>query len=65
MAQVSPDFYTPTNYEHFYKWVSYWYQIQAILHTHPASVLEIGPGTGVMSDYLRNRLGIKSTRTSN
>lgn len=61
MSQVSPEFYNPSNYEHLYRWVSYWYQIQAVLRARPTTVLEIGPGTGVMSHYLRNRLGIEVT----
>lgn len=61
MPQVSPEFYNPSNYEHLYRWISYWYQIQAVLRARPVTVLEIGTGTGIMSDYLRNRLGIKVT----
>jgi SAM-dependent methyltransferase len=61
MAQVLPDHYGPSIYEHLYRWISYWYQIQAILRANPSTVLEIGPGTGVLTNYLRNRLGIKVT----
>lgn len=61
MVQVSSSHYTPCTYEHLYRWISYWYQIQAILRATPRTVLKIGPGTGVVTDYLRNRLGIRVT----
>lgn len=35
--------------------MAYWYQLRALARTGARSVLEIGRGTGVVSDYLRRR----------
>lgn len=36
------------------RWLSYWYQLQLIRFTNPKSVLEVGPGGGVVTRELRN-----------
>ena len=41
--------------------MAYWYQIQAVSKAGASDVLEIGRGTGVVSDYLRGRLGLNVT----
>lgn len=35
------------------RWLSYWYQLSLLLKAKPASVLEIGPGGGVVTRALR------------
>ncbi len=53
--------YTPqvdkSHYGHSYqsrdRWLSYFYQLKQVKSQHPASVLEIGPGLGVVTDFLR------------
>jgi len=39
-------------------WISYWYQIYEVLKTNPKTVLEIGPGSKIVTNYLRG-IGIK------
>lgn len=51
--QVEAAFYGFTSYVHLQRWISYWYQIDAVLRQKPATVLEIGPGTGVTTAALR------------
>jgi SAM-dependent methyltransferase len=61
MPQVASDFYDSGSYDELHRWISYWYQIQAVVRAEPANVLEIGCGTRVMSDYLRNQVNIDVT----
>lgn len=39
-------------------WISYWYQLYEVLNTKPKTVLEIGPGNKIVSNFLGS-LGIK------
>ena len=59
--QVTLDHYKPEQYEELHRWISYWYQIQSIIRSGAKSVLEIGLGTGIVTHYLRHRLGLKVT----
>jgi hypothetical protein len=61
LVQVPDDHYRPANYDELHRWTSYWYQIQSIVRTGARTVLEIGVGSGVLSSYLRSRLGIQVT----
>lgn len=61
MTQVSPGFYNCETYDTRQRWLSYWYQIQAINRAKPKSILEIGCGQGLLSHYLRHNLGINVT----
>lgn len=60
-VQVGPDHYAAGSYDEWHRWVSYWHQIQAVRRTSARTVLEVGVGTGVLSEYLRRRLGISVT----
>ncbi|WP_054160980.1 class I SAM-dependent methyltransferase [Rhodopseudomonas sp. AAP120] len=51
--QVEADFYQFTSYVHLQRWISYWYQIDAILRHAPRTVLEIGPGNGLTTAALQ------------
>lgn len=43
------------------RWVSVWYQINEILNANPKTVLEVGPGLGVVGFYLKSNTGIEYT----
>src|SRR6266404_9387668 len=60
-VQVGTDHYGPANYDALHRWISYWYQMQAIVRCRPSTVLEIGIGSGVLNRYLRDRLGLEVT----
>ncbi|MDE2001609.1 MAG: class I SAM-dependent methyltransferase [Patescibacteria group bacterium] len=53
--QVNRDVYEGGRYEHAGRWASYYYQIKNILQTAPENVLEIGPGSGVTSWFLKSQ----------
>ncbi len=40
------------------RWSSYYYQIREVLRLCPGSILEVGIGNSVVSDYLRRRVGL-------
>jgi len=61
LVQVSTDHYQSHKYDELHRWISYWYQIQAVARSGARSVLEIGVGSGVLSSYLRSRLGMQVT----
>ena len=52
--QVAPEHYDFEAYDDRERWMSYWYQLRAVLSVRPRTVLEIGPGTGVFRSYLQN-----------
>lgn len=58
--QVKKDHYFSLRYDTKQRWVSYWYQINAVLESEPKNVLEIGIGNKIVSNYIRN-LGINIT----
>ena len=60
-VQVSQDHYQTSRYDELHRWISYWYQIQAVSRHRPRNVLEIGVGSGVLSRYLADRLSIDVT----
>jgi len=45
--------YMKIDYNKKSRFISYWYQINEILNLKPSSILEVGIGTGFVSDYLR------------
>ncbi len=59
--QVSKDHYKFENYTDIPRWVSYWNQIKEVLELKPKSVLIIGPGDGVVSDYLKKHIDLVHT----
>ncbi|MCK9438560.1 class I SAM-dependent methyltransferase [Patescibacteria group bacterium] len=42
-------------YDHHSRWMSYWHQIKNIFDLEPNSIVEIGVGSGVLSEYLKKR----------
>lgn len=42
------------------RWISFWYQIMEVNKTCPATVLEIGPGSGIVSEILK-KMNIRVT----
>jgi hypothetical protein len=57
MPQVLPEHYS-LKYDSRDRWLSYWYQIQAVARAGAQSVVEVGSGSGVLSTYLRQQLGL-------
>lgn len=52
--QVARSHYFNLNYDSKQRWVSYWYQISEVLKHNPKSVLEIGIGNKLVSNYLKS-----------
>lgn len=52
--QVGPNHYGE-GYDGKARFASYWHQIREVLATGPATVLEVGVGTGLVAEYLRRR----------
>ena len=59
--QVASGHYGPANYDELHRWLSYWHQIQSVASCRAQNVLEVGVGSGVLSSYLRSRLGLDVT----
>lgn len=57
-AQVTPKHYG-TSYDDRYRWNSYWHQLETIGSLAPRSVVEIGPGAGLLTWYMRKRMGLR------
>ncbi len=53
--QVQPEQYFQQAYDTKKRFLSYWYQIEAIRALRPDNFLEIGVGNRFISDYLRQR----------
>lgn len=56
------DFKPQVPKEHYFKdydtkerWMSYWHQINEVLKTNPETVLEIGIGNEIVTNYLKNQ----------
>lgn len=47
-------------YDHKGRWLSYYYQYKKVIALDPKRILEVGPGNGTTSDYLR-RVGFDVT----
>lgn len=60
-TQVNASHYSSSNYDSWDRWISYWYQIQAVLKTKSKNILEVGCGSGVFSNYVRENLKLKIT----
>ncbi len=60
--QVGKDVYEKGKYEHSGRWASYYYQIKNTIRTDPRNILEIGPGSGVTSWFLKSQ-GFSVTTT--
>lgn len=52
--QVDKSHYFTRAYNHKSRWVHYWYQISLVLDMKVKNILEIGPGAGVVTNFLRN-----------
>ena len=52
--------YFSSDYEDKNRWVSYWYQIKEVFDFHPESVLIVGKGSGLISEYFKLS-GIRTT----
>ncbi len=59
-VQVPPAHYEGAAYETRERFISYWHQVDEVRRLAPASVLEVGIGSGFVSRYLR-RLGLTVT----
>jgi len=47
--------YNFKKYEGKERWISYWHQIDEVLRLKPKNILEIGVGTGMVSNYLKEQ----------
>lgn len=54
-TQVDKEHYNHMTYDHKARWLSYWYQIRAVLESNPKKVLEVGLGNGLTTEYLRKQ----------
>ncbi|MFZ5806905.1 MAG: class I SAM-dependent methyltransferase [Verrucomicrobiota bacterium] len=61
MTQENAAQYLCSHYDSSERWISYWYQIQAICRINPQSVLEAGCGSSVFSRYVRENLKLALT----
>lgn len=52
--QVKKDHYFSLKYDTKQRWASYWYQINEVLKHNPKTVLEIGIGNKLVSNYLKS-----------
>src|SRR3989344_5134651 len=59
-TQVKKSHYFNLKYDSKQRWISYWYQISEVLDSKPESVLEIGVGNKVVSNYLK-KIGLNIT----
>ena len=60
MKQVDAAHYQSLDYLSKARFSSYWYQISEVIRFKPASILEIGPGPGLVTSLLR-KLGYEVT----
>ena len=54
MSIISETKYSFGDYIGLDRWASFYYQLKLILALAPATMLEIGKGSGVLADYLKN-----------
>jgi ubiquinone/menaquinone biosynthesis C-methylase UbiE len=54
MKQVDKNFYNFEKYCDIERWSNFWYQLYEILECKPRSILEIGVGSKVISNYFKN-----------
>jgi len=47
--------YQFSKYDYQDRWISYWHQINEVLKLNPNTILEIGIGNKIVSDYLRKQ----------
>ncbi len=59
-VQVPGEQYWSRAYNTKERFCSFWHQLDEVLELSPASVLEVGPGSGLVSDWLR-RAGVETT----
>jgi hypothetical protein len=58
--QVSADLYSSREYNLKERFASFWHQLDEVLELAPSSVLEVGPGGGLVTESLR-RAGVEVT----
>lgn len=58
--QVSKNHYLTLAYNHKGRWLHYWRQINLVLKSEAKNVLEIGPGIGIVTKFLKE-VGLKVT----
>jgi ubiquinone/menaquinone biosynthesis C-methylase UbiE len=52
---MNKDLYGFSKYDHKFRWISYWHQVDEVLKLNPKEVLEIGVGNKTVSNYLKNQ----------
>ena len=58
--QVTKDHYFTPAYNHKSRWIHYWQQINLVLKSRAKNILEVGPGIGIVTKFLREA-GFKIT----
>ena len=53
--QIEPSHYFKPSYDTKKRFISYWHQITELIQLKPSSILEIGIGNGLVSNYLKQR----------
>lgn len=61
MVQVGKESYAAGKYAKLERFGSYYYQVRELLATNPESVLEVGVGDSVVSEYLKRHTPIRYT----
>jgi predicted SAM-dependent methyltransferase len=61
IQDLGPDHYTPAVYDERQRWAAYWYQLDTIRRSGAQSILEIGPGSGTVSLYVRHQMKLQIT----
>src|SRR3989338_7200281 len=54
LPQVDNPNYLTMPYLSWERWISFWYQLMEVMETKPESVLEIGPGPGIVIRAIRD-----------
>lgn len=60
-VQVGREHYKSSSYDNKARWLSYWYQIRSVLESDPKTILEVGMGNGLVSEYLKRNGAVVTT----
>lgn len=61
MVQVRDDHYDFETYITLHRWMSFWHQMNAVVRSGAKTVLELGCGSGIMTQALRSAVGLQVT----
>jgi hypothetical protein len=61
VQDLGSNHYSPAIYDERLRWAAYWYQLEAIRRSQAQSILEIGPGSGTVSLYVKHQMKLHVT----